>query len=208
MSLENQSLVGEITVVIGPMFSGKTTELVRLIDRKRLADKKCLIIKNEKDNRFDRIIDNINCDEYVEKSHLTTHSEIRYNKCDILSLTELNNNTFEYICKNKYEVVGIDEGFFFRDLTDFCCKLTNVGIDVICSTLDSSYKQELFPEIGKLIAKSEHVIKINAICMRCKKDGASFTIRTIQSEEQILVGGSDIYQSVCRKCLNDFNNSC
>lgn len=179
-----------ITTIIGPMFSGKTSELIRLIDRKRIADKKCLIIKHVGDTRFD-----IGTDVY----HVTTHSNICYKKCDVLYLSVLDN--IEPIV-NKYNVVAIDEGFFFVNINDYCTKLASHGIDVIVASLDTSFKQQLFPEIGKLIGNSEILIKLSAICMKCKTADAIFTVRTIESEVEILVGGCDIYQSVCRACLN------
>ena len=103
-----------------------------------------------------------------------------------------------------------DGWFFFKGINNFCNKLANNDIIVIVSTLDTSYKQEIFPEIGNLIGSSEKLIKLTAVCMRCKsneKHDASFTIRTIEYDEAILVGGSDIYQSVCRKCLFEFRKN-
>nr|QZX43278.2 thymidine kinase [Mimivirus sp.] len=91
---------------------------------------------------------------------------------------------------------------FFDDVAIFCNELANNNIEVIVSTIDSSFKQEIFQEIGKLIAISENVIKLKAVCMKCKINDASFTIRTVDNDNEILVGGSDIYQSVCRNCLN------
>lgn len=181
------------------MVSGKTTEFIRLIERQRMADKKCLIIKHVDDNRFDIDLN--------QRNHVTTHNKIKYEACDIVYTTELNKKeTIEKIVK-EYNVVGIEEGFFFSDICVFCDTLANNGIIVIVSTLDSSYKQELFKNIGNLIAISENVIKLKAVCMNCKQNDASFTIRTINSDQEILVGGSDIYKSVCRKCLIEFNKS-
>lgn len=182
-----------ITTIIGPMFSGKTTELIRLIERKRLAGKKCLIIKHINDNRFDHIAK----DTY----HITTHYQMVYKKCDIIYLSELTDSSIDGSLE-KYQVIGIDEGFFFKGIHRFCNAMANRGMEVIVATLDSSYKQEMFPEIAKLIAISENVIKLQAVCMRCGKD-ASFNIRTVESDKEILVGSSDKYMSVCRSCLNN-----
>jgi len=185
-----------ITVIMGPMFSGKTSELIRLIDRKRIAGKKCLIIKHTKDNRFDNA------------SNIVTHSEIIYSKCPIIYLSTLEESAINLVNDNGYDVVGIDEGFFFsKVLKPFFNKLADSGIDVIVSTLESSFRQELFLDVGMLCATAEHVIKLKAICMRCKELEASFTIRTIDSTELILVGGADEYQSVCRPCLNKFKSN-
>ena len=60
----------------------------------------------------------------------------------------------------------------------------------------------LYKNIGELIANAETVMKLSAICMSCKQDDAHFNIRTIESDADILVGGADIYKSVCRVCMN------
>ncbi|BCS83012.1 thymidine kinase [Cotonvirus japonicus] len=188
-----------ITTIIGPMFSGKTTEFIRLIERKKIAGKKCLIIKHFCDTRFNKIGET--------NSHVTTHSNIIYKKCDIMylqSLSDTDNTESINMIKKIYDVIGIEEGFFFEGLANFANELANNNIEVIVSTIDSSYKQELFPEIGKLISLSEIIIKLNAVCMMCKNSDAHFTIRTVDNDEEILVGGTDKYKSVCRKCLNNY----
>ncbi|AGF85466.1 thymidine kinase-like protein [Moumouvirus goulette] len=183
-----------ITTIIGPMFSGKTTEFIRLIERKKLAGKKCLIIKHLQDNRFEEID--------AKEKHVITHNKIKYKNCDIVYNNDLMNEKFlEYVMIN-YDIVGVEEGFFFNNLAIFCNYLANENIEVIVSTIDSSYKQEIPQEIGKLIAISENLIKLKAVCMQCKNTDASFTIRTTDDEQDILIGGSDMYQSVCRPCLN------
>lgn len=176
-----------ITLIIGPMFSGKTTELIRLIDRKRISGKKCAIIKNKIDNRY-------------EINYVTSHNNHKYSNCDILIYQDLSLEIANEL-KKKYDVIGVDEGHFFPNIDSFCGDLADNGIDVFVSALDSSFQQKLFIHIGDLISHSEIVIKLDAICMKCKTENASFNIRTIDSEEEILVGGSEIYQCVCRKCL-------
>jgi thymidine kinase len=186
-----------ITLIIGPMFSGKTSEVIRLIDRDVIAGKRCVIIKHEKDNRFDA--------KNGTTQHLTSHNNHCYTGCPVIYFNELSVDLLEELIK-KYDTVAIEEGHFFRDIDSFCIELANSGLNVIVSALDSSFKQKLFPEIGELIANAERVIKLDAICMRCK-GSASFNIRTIESDEDILVGGTDIYQSVCRKCMLAFRLS-
>jgi thymidine kinase len=181
-----------VTLIIGPMYSGKTSELIRLIDRKRHADKKCLIIKKEGDIRFD--------DSYV-----TTHSQIRYKNCDVIHLMDITDEFIDnLILSKKYDVVGIEEGQFFVDLSKYCNKLADGNIDIIISALDGTFKQELFKEIGILIPWAENVIKLNAICMMCKNSDGNYTIRTNDIKEEICIGGEEMYKSVCRPCLNNF----
>lgn len=194
-----------ITTIIGPMFSGKTSEMVRLIDRKRIAGYRCLIIKHCDDNRFDLKL----CDsEKIDKNHITTHGDIRYTKTDICYYKSLDLMLAEKIVNDKsYDVVAIDEGFLFgENIVEFCNYLANRNIEVIVSTIESSYKQKILPGIANLIAISEDLIKLKSICINCKKD-ASFNIRTIDSNKDILVGGADIYKSVCRSCMNNFKSA-
>jgi len=193
-----------ITCIIGPMFSGKTTELIRLVDRKTYAGRHCLIIKHDSDTRFDPI-------QPLQPSrqpHVTTHGQICYQKTDIIHLPELTQSLIDdWINTKQYDVIAIEEGHFFPGIHTYCVTMANAGIDVIVSALDSSFKQELFVETGKLIANSENVIKLSAICMLCKGADGHFTIRTIDNDDQILVGGADIYMSVCRKCLINFKKN-
>ena len=193
-----------ITTIIGPMFSGKTTELIRLVKREMLAKKECLIIKHSIDNRFDNNVSNA---KNKVTHHITTHSGLSYHECDIIYLSDFNNKQIIETIKKKYDVVGIDEGFFFKGINNFCNKLANNGILVLVSTLEGSYKQEIFSEIADLVASSEKVIKLTAVCMKCQQNDASFTIRIIDSDEKFLVGGEEIYQCVCRSCLNQFKKS-
>lgn len=185
-----------ITLIVGPMFSGKTTELIRLVDRKHIAGKKCVIIKHSMDQRYDG-----DC-----QMHVTTHSQYSYRNTDILSVGELTEDLVNLLVNTK-NVVAIEEGHFFPKLSYWCNYIANQGIDVIVSALDGNYRQEPFEEVSKLSVLAENVNKLSAVCMRCRELDGHFTIRTIDSEEQILVGGSDIYQSVCRRCLGEFRRN-
>lgn len=187
-----------ITLIIGPMFSGKTTELIRLVDRKNIAGKKCIVIKHSIDTRYDS----------DSERHITTHNQYSYKSVDVISVSSITEDLVRELIHTK-NVVAIEEGQFFPELCQWCNIMANNGIDVIVSALDGDYKQEMFGEgeIGKLIPHSEVVIKLSAICMRCRNADAHYTIRTIDGNEQILVGGNDIYQSVCRKCLIKFKNA-
>lgn len=191
-----------ITTIIGPMFSGKTTELIRLIDRKVISGQKCLIIKHLLDNRYTCNIDNIN-DIINNRKYLISHSNFKYDKCDIMALSDedlSNNDLIEYIVM-KYNTIGIDEGFLFKNIKDFSNILANKNRNVVVATLDGSYKQEPFLEISKLIVTSDIVIKLYAVCMQCGCDGASYTMRINDNGQDILIGGAEYYKSVCRKCL-------
>ena len=183
-----------ITLIIGPMYSGKTSELIRLIDRKTHADKRCLIIKYAQDTRYD-------------DSFVTTHSQYRYKKCDVEHLMELSEEYInDLISERKYDVIAVEEGQFFPNLSLRINRLADNGIDVIVSALDGNFKQELFKEVGVLIPFAEIVIKLSAVCMMCKNADANYTIRTnMDIVDEICIGGEEMYKSVCRSCLNVFH---
>lgn len=191
-----------ITTIVGPMFSGKTTELIRLIDRNVVSKKRCVIIKNLIDNRFDNL--DIVCKKTDNNNHVTTHCELTYYKCKVVYLSSLADPDLIQLFTTNYDVVGIDEGFFFEGVVNFCNELANRNVEVIISTLDTDYKQKMFPCVGELMAFSEKVIKLNGICMVCNTDNANFTVRTVKSDKKILVGGKEMYMCVCRKCLKQY----
>lgn len=169
---------GSLTIIIGPMFSGKTTELLRLINRAKRASKKCMVIKYIKDVRYG--------DEVV--THDLVEHQAGY-KCN--DLKTLNDKIADY------DVIAIDEGSFIKNI-ELANSWADKGKKVYISALDADYKRNPFEEITRLTAKAEVVIKLTAIC-KCGNE-ASFTKRKTLEEEIEVIGGSDIYAAVCRKC--------
>lgn len=183
-----------ITTIIGPMFSGKTTELIKLMNRHILAKQKCIVIKHKIDTRFVPL----NVEE------IRTHEGIIFNKCKVIYFDKLTDA--EYTLVSGYNVVGIEEGFFFDNINEFCNRLANANIHTIVSSIESSYKQEPFMNILNLVSMSEKVIKLNGICMECNKNDSSFTISKVPIDDKFLVGSEDSYKAVCRKCLVKYNS--
>jgi len=98
-------------------------------------------------------------------------------------------------------VIGIDEGQFFPDIVNFCEKMANDGKTVIVAALDGTFQRKAFGEVLQLIPMAESVTKLNAVCMVCYKD-AAFTKRLGTETQVQLIGGSDMYISVCRTCFH------
>ncbi|AFB76935.1 thymidine kinase [Cotia virus SPAn232] len=171
---------GYIKLILGPMFSGKTTELVRIVKRYKIANYKCCVIKYYNDNR---------CDESIVKTHDGVY-------IDSISTLKLNDIIYEM---DNVDVIGIDEGQFFNDIVEFSENMANKGKIVIVSALDATYQRKTFGNILNLIPLSEKVIKLNAICKICFND-AAFTKRLCDDTKIELIGGEDKYSSVCRKC--------
>jgi len=178
MSMSNNK--GYITLIIGPMFSGKTTELIRLIKRATIAGKKCVVVKYDKDIRYG--------------DELHTHDLVEYiasYKCNDL-------NQLQEIYK-EYDVIAIDEGSFIKNI-NMVDEWANNGKIIYISALDADFNRNPFANITNLIAKTEVIIKLSAIC-KCGEN-ASFTYRKNDNVNLEVIGGSEIYNALCRTCYN------
>lgn len=178
---------GRIELIIGPMFSGKTTELKRRIEREKIGGKKVVIIKHSLDNRANKFKDiHLHSGEILKADFVTK------------DLSEVD--------VSKYEVVGIDEGHFFSSLK-IVEKWANNGKYIIIATLVSNAKRETFihsweSPVLDLIPKCENIKTLSAVCVKCKGD-AHFTKkikRGIIEKFVIDVGGAEKYEAVCRNC--------
>lgn len=176
---------GRIELIIGPMFAGKTTELMRRVKREIHARRLCLVIKYAKDVRY-------------SKDHVASHDQLTLRaKAAVAQLKDVGDE-WKY-----HEVIAVDEGQFFPDLVDFCRKVSDAGKIVIVSALDGDYLRKPFGHVCELIPLCETVSKLTAVCMMCHTKEASFTRRTVNSNQQELIGGADMYIATCRDCYNN-----
>ena len=173
---------GWIEVICGPMFSGKTEELIRRLVRAQYAKQKVAIFKPKTDNRYS--------DDYI----------VSHNKRKIKSIIlESSKDIYEY--KNEADVFGIDEAQFFDEkLIEISNELARAGKRVVVAGLDKDYKAKSFGPIHQLMIDAEYVSKVNAICMVCG-DPASFTQRISSEESLVVVGETDKYEARCRNCF-------
>jgi len=174
--------VGSISLIIGPMFAGKTTELMRQVKRLVYARFTCCVIKYARDARY-------------HADHVVAHDQ-QHLKATV-SLAVLSDFGEEW---RNYDAIAIDEGQFFPDLADWCNSCADAGKHVVVSALDGDYLRRPFGDIAKLIPFCENVTKVKAICMLCHQRDASFTRRTVASDQQELIGGSEAYIATCREC--------
>jgi len=177
----------ELQLIIGPMFSGKTSELIRRINRYVLIDKKCIVIKSNKDNRD------------LDNQNIYTHDKVNIPAYNVDNL----NNISQIIIDN-YDVFGIDEGQFFVDIKTFVKLLLNNNKIIIISALDATYSMEPFYNICNLIPLAEKVKKLSAICIDCGNN-AYFSKRIINNSNIELIGGKEVYKPVCRPCFHKKN---
>ncbi|NCA76358.1 MAG: thymidine kinase [Alphaproteobacteria bacterium] len=173
--------LGWIEVICGSMFSGKTEELIRRLKRARIARQKVEIFKPGIDKRYDEV----NVVSHDENAILSTPVE---SASQILLLT------------NDVDVVGIDEAQFFdNELPAVCNTLAAHGIRVIVAGLDMDYLGKPFGPMPELIAMAEDVMKVHAICMNCG-DLAQFTHRKVEDNHLVMLGTTDTYEPLCRRC--------
>ena len=173
---------GWIEVICGSMFSGKTEELIRRVHRAEYARRKIQVFKPEIDNRYEK-------DHIVSHSKMKTPSQIVKTSQDIHDLV-----------KYDTEIIAIDEVQFFDDkIVDVCEKLANNGKRVIVAGLDQDFSGKPFGPMPALLAISEYVAKLNAICVKCGNP-ASRTQRLTKSKETVVVGATNIYEARCRNC--------
>ncbi|XP_052263492.1 thymidine kinase, cytosolic-like isoform X2 [Dreissena polymorpha] len=167
-------------VIFGPMFSGKTTELMRRMKRYQIANYNCLVVKYANDVRYD-------------KDGIATHDRQTLPAVSARILSELRASA------DQYEIIGIDEGQFFPDVVSFCDEMANRGKIVIVAALDGTFQRKGFGDILNLVPLAENVIKLSAVCMTCNSDG-HFTKRITADQSVEVIGGADMYQAVCRDC--------
>mmetsp|Transcript_6168 Transcript_6168/g.15824 ORF Transcript_6168/g.15824 Transcript_6168/m.15824 type:complete len:287 (+) Transcript_6168:217-1077(+) len=176
---------GEIQLIVGPMFAGKSTEMVRRLKRYRHADLRCAVLKHNADVR------------YTERSavadFISTHDTVNVMEAIQCGRLEDAWSALEHI-----DVVGIDEGQFFEDLVSFCEKAAGNGKVVVVSALDGTFLREPFGEVCQLVPRCESVVKLTAVCAECG-DAAPFSRRLVSSTETTLIGGRDEYAPVCRR---------
>ena len=192
--------VGSINVITGPMFSSKSTTLISKVNRYAIAGRRCAILKWEGDTRYDDNADGMNGKGVVtHDGQIYPSITLRENQFIRWCEQEIKKADSE---EDKYDVVGVDEGQFFKGLAEGCELLANAGYVVIVAGLVGTSDRTLFNEMGDLLPLADNILFLKAVCVWCKERGASFSKRICGGREKVLVGGSDKYVAVCRKCFN------
>ncbi|XP_029949317.1 thymidine kinase, cytosolic [Salarias fasciatus] len=171
---------GQIQVIFGPMFSGKSTELMRRVRRFQLAQYNCLLVKYAKDTRY-------------SDTGMATHDKYTMEAVPASCLADVRPAALR-AC-----VIGIDEGQFFPDVVEFCEEMANLGKTIIVAALDGTFQRKPFGNILNLVPLAESVVKLHAVCMQCYNE-AAYTKRLGAEKEVEVIGGADKYQAVCRRC--------
>jgi len=175
--------VGWIEVICGPMFSGKSEELIRRLRRARIARKRVQVFKPAIDIRYSE-------NEIVSHGSQRLPSEPVNNAREILEKLDW-----------RTQVVGVDESNFFGDdLIEISQQLADSGKQVIIAGLDTDYMGRPFHPMPALLCVAESITKTLAICMRCGNP-AKHTQRLQGSEDLIVVGAAGMYEARCRRCF-------
>ena len=186
--MEFNSRLGWIEVICGPMFAGKSEELIRRIKRLEYAKKKVIVFKPLIDNRYSE-------DEVV------SHNK-RKTKCYNLASSK---DVYKYITDDTYAVAFDEVQFMDEGIISVCQELANKGIRVICAGLDNDFKGEPFSIMPQLLCMAEYVTKLTAICNVCGCN-ATRTQRIVNGipasydDPIIIVGASESYEPRCRHC--------
>lgn len=174
---------GSIEAICGPMFSGKTEELIRRLKRSRIAGEQVQVFHPSIDNRF-------------SASEIVTHANLRMESEPVDSAEDLLHRVL-----SRTRVIGIDEANFFgQALVQAANHLSEAGKLVIIAGLDLDYLGRPFPPMPDLLALADSISKMTAVCTRCGAP-AQHTQRLVESEELIFVGAVDSYEARCRRCF-------
>jgi thymidine kinase len=177
------SNIGWIEAICGPMFSGKSEELMRRLRRAMIARKRVQVFKPLIDNRYSN-------DEIVSHTEMRMKSEPISKVSDIMSQLDW-----------RTQVVGVDEANFLgQDLVEVVTQLADSGKQVIVAGLDTDYMGRPFPPMPDLLTLAESITKTLAICMRCGNP-AKHTQRLVESSDLIVVGAAGMYEARCRRCF-------
>ena len=179
---------GWIEVICGPMFAGKTEELLRRVKRLEYAKKNIVVFKPLMDNRF-------------SDNEVVSHNKNRTKSVNISYARQI----FDYI-DSETQVVAIDEvQFLDEEAVNICEFLASKGIRVIVSGLDKEFRGEPFSFMPKLLAIAEYVTKLTAICVKCGIP-ATRTQRIVNGKPAryndpiVLIGAEESYEARCRSC--------
>ena len=175
--------IGWIEVVCGPMFSGKSEELIRRLRRAEIARQRVQIFKPRIDERY-------SADHIVSHSELKIRSEAVKDAAEMMARVDL-----------RTEIVGIDEAQFLGpEVVDAVVRLADMSKRVIIAGLDTDYLGRPFHPMPELLAVADEITKTLAICMQCGNP-AKHTQRLISSEELVVVGATGMYEARCRRCF-------
>ncbi|HEY6446687.1 MAG TPA: thymidine kinase [Acidobacteriaceae bacterium] len=177
---------GRMEVITGPMFSGKSEELIRRLKRAQIARQRVTCFKPDIDLRYHR-------------TAIASHSAQTLEAITVANVEEMKSILMPKI--DEVDVIGVDEAQFLdASLVHLANELVHLGKRVILAGLDTSFTGEPFPPVPDLMAVADEVTKLSAVCMVCGGP-AIHTQRLGSSQELVVVGASGLYEARCRACF-------
>lgn len=192
---ENESALmtshNHLEVICGPMFSGKTEELIRRIRRVEYARMRAIVFKPQIDARYSEDL-------------VVSHSDQKIGSIPVENVSRI--RSYLGSTSKSFHVVGLDEVHFFDDDVIYLCEdLANAGVRVIVAGLCEDYLGRPFGPMPELLAHADSITKLMAVCMRCgmpasKSQRISRATSQATSDEQTLIGAALHYEARCRSC--------
>ena len=183
---------GKLYVIYGPMFAGKSTELLRYKRRAEVAGKCTIVFKPRLDNRY-------------STEEVVTHDGVRANSIVVVDSQDLLITATQVF--PEVTDVFIDEVQFFDNrLTDAVRSLVNLGINVYAAGLNTDFRGEPFPVLADLLVRADYVTRLYAVCKKCGSYEATMTQRLVDgkpakpTDPLIVVGGDETYEARCADC--------
>lgn len=178
---------GYLKLILGPMFSGKSTKLIELIRKYKVIKYKVLTIKNSLDNRYSNV------------SQIISHNKDTEPCISLQHLNEIITNTIFKAMYNESQVIFIEEAQFFTDLNEFVTNALKDKKTIFVVGLNGDSNQNNFGEIHKLLPKCNDIELLKACCKICMNETpAEFSRRIVKNNDQVHVGSGDEYIPVCR----------
>lgn len=181
--------LGQLTIVCGSMYAGKSEELIRLARRSLYAKKRVQVFKPSIDDRY-------------HQTMVVSHMGVQHEAETAKNTAELRDKL-----RKDTQVLLIEEvQFFDMKIVDFCVEAADRGVDVICAGLDQDFRRQPFGPMPNLLAAADQVIKLRAICMKCGAL-ASHTYRMVDGKPAhwddpiVLIGATESYEARCRNCF-------
>lgn len=185
-NMSNSTDSAYLELIIGPMFSGKTSRIVEIYKKCKFCDISVTVINHILDDRYDDTL-------------LSTHDKIKIPCVKTDKLMELyNNSNMEQILNS--EVILINEGQFFSDLQEFVKKMLKIDKKIYVCGLDGDFERKKFGQILDLIPLCDKVTKLTSLCNICKNGTHAIFSKRVSLETEQTIVGFDNYIPVCRKC--------
>jgi thymidine kinase len=177
-------MVGSINLILGPMFSGKTTELINRYTRYTIGGKKCLMVKHNSDTRY-------------SKTEIVTHNNTKINAVSCKELKSLNNIVADY------DVICIDEIQFYEDADIECDAWASSGLIIEACGLNGTFNRTQFKVISRLIPLVEDILYKTAICRETGNNAHfSYLNKKEKPDNEVVIGGLELYSAVDRHTYN------